>query len=159
MKIKSDLLSHKTISIYLKSLFFIVALVLFISSIFSPNTVKADITTGLVTHYTFDEGSGMTVHDSISHNDGIINSTTPGWTQGIIGNGALSFNGLNNYIAVNYSSGLPIYSTTTPYAVSFWFKPTASNTATLFQESNSNNQAPGNPIFEIDYYGNRIKSG
>ena len=56
----------------------------------------ADLTTGLVAHWTFDEDSGNTAHDSVGGNDGtLVNG--PIWTTGII-NGAIDFDGANDYM-------------------------------------------------------------
>ena len=49
-----------------------------------------------IAHWTFDEGSGTTAHDSAGSHNGIITGAT--WTEGRIG-GALSFDGTNDYVA------------------------------------------------------------
>ncbi len=53
---------------------------------------------GMVAYWTFDEGSGTTANDSSgSGNKGTL-FNSPAWTTGKI-NGALSFNGVNNYVS------------------------------------------------------------
>ncbi|MHC4546334.1 MAG: hypothetical protein ACYSYL_17780, partial [Planctomycetota bacterium] len=51
---------------------------------------------GLVAHWKFDDGSGITAIDSAGTNNGTLNGD-PTWTTGRIG-GALSFDG--DYVAV-----------------------------------------------------------
>ena len=69
-------------------------------SLLSPtsNAQTPDITTGLVGHWTFDEGSGTTAGDSSgSGNDGILTGD-PAWTTGQIGDYALDFDGVDDYV-------------------------------------------------------------
>lgn len=60
-------------------------------------SATADLTTGLVAHYSFDDCTAQ--DDSGNGYDGIINGA-PGCVAGISGKGLL-FNGKNDYIAVN----------------------------------------------------------
>ena len=53
----------------------------------------------LVAHWKFDDGSGSTAIDSARKNDGILLGD-PVWTTGVI-DGALSFDGDGDYVAVN----------------------------------------------------------
>ena len=80
---------------------------------------------GLVGWWKMDEGNGLIAHDaSGNENHGtLVNSPT--WVQGIH-NGALSFNGSNNYIMVNNSS---IFNPTT-ITICFWIK-LLSNSGTI----------------------------
>ena len=58
--------------------------------------VWADLTTGLVAHWAFDETSGNIAYDSAGNNDGtLVNG--PVWTTGII-DGAIDFDGVNDYV-------------------------------------------------------------
>lgn len=53
----------------------------------------------LLSYWNFDEGSGTIAHDSVGSNNGtLVNG--PVWTTGKIG-GALSFDGVNDYIALS----------------------------------------------------------
>ena len=66
-----------------------------ISSTFSPASQLAQVSStlndGLVAHYTFDEGTGVTAGDSTGGNTGTLSgSTKPTWVLGKI-NGALDF--------------------------------------------------------------------
>jgi hypothetical protein len=73
---------------------------------------SADISAGLVAHWTFDDGNGITAEDSAGSNDGtLVNG--PVWTTGSIG-GALDFNGDDGvYIkgSAGTGSNLNIYNT------------------------------------------------
>jgi hypothetical protein len=53
----------------------------------------ANITTGLVGHWKFDEGSGITAGDSSGNNNTGTLTNGPTWTTGKLG-GALSFDGI-----------------------------------------------------------------
>jgi len=56
----------------------------------------------LICHWKFDEGQGDTAYDSVGDNDGtLINNPT--WTSGQV-RGALSFDGINDYVDVGYVS-------------------------------------------------------
>jgi hypothetical protein len=71
----------------------------------------------LVSHWKFDEGSGTTVYDSADSHDGtLVNG--PVWTTGQI-DGALSFDGADDYVDLGNSSGLkpPL-----PVTISAWIK-------------------------------------
>lgn len=57
----------------------------------------------LVAHWKFDEGSGGTAYDSAGDNDGTVNGAT--WTSGKI-NGALDFDGVDDYVRINDSPEL-----------------------------------------------------
>jgi len=74
---------------------------------------------GLVAAYSFDEGSGTTVHDASGNgNNGTISGAT--WTTGKYGTG-LSFNGSNSIININNSSSLNL---TTTMTLEAWVYPT-----------------------------------
>ncbi len=95
---------------------------LFIVFLFSPSNkesfpvdlnkqiaqVGSTLTNGLVAYYNFDEGAGTAVGDSVGSNTGtLVNG--PSWTNGKIGSGALSFDGVNDSInlgnIINLSTG------------------------------------------------------
>jgi len=83
----------------------IIALFIGASITFTPNmfvkTAKADLTTGLVGYWNFDEGSGSTVHDSSSYcNDGTVYGAS--WTTDSISGNALSFDGVNDYVEIPF---------------------------------------------------------
>jgi len=84
---KSLLISISILGVFLISLFII------------HNPARADIATGLVGWWKFDEGSGTTAADSSgSGNTGTL-TNGPTWTTGKVGSGALSFDGTNDYVS------------------------------------------------------------
>ncbi|MCK4342403.1 MAG: LamG domain-containing protein, partial [Phycisphaerae bacterium] len=91
-----------------------------------PDTAVADLNDGLVAYWSFDEGSGNTVHDSSGHaNHGTKHGAS--WVEGISGT-ALSFDGLDDYVDVPHNDSLnPAGS---PWTVSVWVKTSADGVAT-----------------------------
>ncbi len=69
-------------------------------------------TTDLVAYWNFDEDSGPTAHDSAGTNDGTL-LNGPVWTTGIV-NGALEFDGNNDYVDVGYLGEL------STWTISLW---------------------------------------
>jgi hypothetical protein len=62
-------------------------------------------TRGLVAYWSFDEGSGTTAYDASGNGNHGTLINGPKWTQGKIG-GALSFDGVDDYVNVSYSPSL-----------------------------------------------------
>ena len=98
--------------------YFLPTLIFLILILIPVHYSSADITTGLVGHWNFDEGSGMTAVDSAGTNTGtLINNPT--WiTTGQI-DGALSFNGTNDYVTISDNSTLEGFLSMT---VATWIK-------------------------------------
>jgi hypothetical protein len=84
--------------------------VLGISSLCGPTLA----TEGIVSHWKFDEGGGSIAYDSAGNNDGTVNGAT--WTTGKM-NGALSFDGSNDYVSVPHDTTLNI---TGDITISVW---------------------------------------
>jgi hypothetical protein len=62
-------------------------------------TVYADITTGLIGHWAFEEGNGVTTADlSGNGNTGTL-TNSPSWVSGQIGNYALNFDGVDDAVS------------------------------------------------------------
>ena len=77
---------------------------------------------GMVSYWNFDEGTGTTAADSVDNNPGtLING--PVWTTGKVG-GALSFDGVNDYLTLGSSSAFN-FERTNPFSVSLWVKADA----------------------------------
>ena len=96
---------------------------------------KADIASGLVGHWTFDEGSGSTALDSSGNNSsGTISG--PSWATGRIGS-ALSFDGSNDYVRVPYKSNLQLYNSS--FTFSSWIKSTDSDEGMIVVRDSGNN--------------------
>jgi hypothetical protein len=80
-------------------------------------------TNGLVSYWTFDEASGTTAYDrSGNGNDGAL-TNGPTWTSGKVG-GALSFDGVNDYVDIPSNS---VLNPTTAITVSAWIKSAVSS--------------------------------
>jgi enterochelin esterase-like enzyme len=56
-----------------------------------PAQQGGDITNGLVSHWTMDEGTGKVAKDRISGNHGVFEKGEPAWVKGRIGDGELEF--------------------------------------------------------------------
>jgi hypothetical protein len=76
----------------------------------------------LVAWYTFDEGSGTTAHDWAHGFDGTIHGAT--WAAGKIG-GALSFDGVNDYIRVLDNPSLR-FTQNSSFTLCAWVNPISS---------------------------------
>jgi hypothetical protein len=72
---------------------------------------------GPISYWKFDESSGTTAYDSVCTNNGTIYGAT--WTTGRI-NGALSFDGVNDFVMVPNNQGQQI--TTNQITLSAWIK-------------------------------------
>lgn len=72
----------------------------------------------LIAHWTFDEGTGTTAYDSVAANNGIINDAN--WIDGQV-NGALSFDGINDYVDVSPAADLD-FERTDAFTLSAWYK-------------------------------------
>jgi hypothetical protein len=82
--------------------------------------LAGDITTGLIHHWTFDETSGDTAHDSAGASDGtLVNwlASQPKWEPGRVG-GALRFSSTGSYVIA------PSTPMSGSFAVSFWLNDT-----------------------------------
>jgi len=77
---------------------------------------------GPVSHWKLDEGSGTTVYDSASNNNGAMywmsTSSDGGWTDGKYGS-ALSFDGSDDHVIISHSTDLEI---TDSITISAWVK-------------------------------------
>ena len=61
----------------------------------------ADIETGLVGHWAFDDGSGTTALDSTGNSNGTLWGD-PQWVTGKIGDWALEFDAVEDYVSVGH---------------------------------------------------------
>lgn len=83
--------------------------------------LSGDITTGLVSWWKLDEGTGSTAADSGSGGltGNLVNS--PSWVTGMIGPFALSFNGTTQYVRMTSTPSSYNFLNST-FTVSCWFK-------------------------------------
>jgi hypothetical protein len=72
---------------------------------------------GIDAYFSFDEGSGNTVSDTVNNRSGAL-TNGPSWTSGRAG-GGISLDGLNDYVLTNYS---PKFNST-GFTVSLWVNP------------------------------------
>jgi outer membrane protein assembly factor BamB len=87
---------------------------------FSMLSPKAKADTGLVGYWKFDEGSGSIAHDSSGNgNDGTVNGAS--WTTGI-SNGALQFDGIDDYVGISSSPSLALSGN--QISLEMWIRPT-----------------------------------
>ncbi len=113
---------------------------------FDPNIVRADITTGLVGYWKFDETSGTSAADSSgSGNTGTVNGGAV-WTTGKT-NGALSFDGVNDLVNAGSASSLDDL---TSFTYSAWVYKTAQDGAII---SKRNPYSGSGKYFAVDSAG------
>ena len=115
---KNKLLS---ISIIL-SIIFSFSLVLI--NFFGNKEARAEITTGLVGHWNFDEGAGTTASDSSGNGNTGTLTNGPVWTTGKI-NGALNFDGVDDNVSIPWNSSLDLPNN--GGVISVWFKLDSAN--------------------------------
>ena len=119
---------------------------------------------GMISYWKFDEGEGITAFDSADANDGTL-ITGPVWTAGKVG-GALSFDGLDNYVEVPNSADLDITDAITieawvymisaptnmrvickPYSISAWTSPYADYELVILNEATGWSGYPGRAVY------------
>ena len=124
---------------------------LFLSVCFSlfllatPFVAKADITTGLVGHWTLNEGSGTSAADSAGSNTGTL-TNGPTWTTGAhAGSGAVALDGGNDHITMGTTSAAEGVSALT---VSLWAKTSHSSSSAHYLVAQ---YGSGNDTFKIEW--------
>lgn len=117
------------------------------------NLDLANFARGLVGYWKFDEGSGTAAGDSSGNNNTGTLTNGPTWTSGKV-NGALSFNGSNNYIDAGGGSSLDIDSN--PVTLMAWVN---TNTIVSGYAEIANRGLSGTNGFGLVRYGSKIKIG
>jgi len=86
----------------------------------------------LIAHWTFDEGSGTTCADSSGNGHTGTLQNGAAWTTGIVGSGALYFDGVDDYVSLGMANQ-PV-----PWTLAFWLKrqPVTGDSAYLMQGTN-----------------------
>jgi hypothetical protein len=109
----------------------------------NPDTQSGTLTngftyTGLITHWTFDEGTGQTAADSVGTNDGTLGSTTgaeandPTWVC-VTGGNALSFDGSDDAVGIPNDASLN-FGAGQSFSFSAWVKYAGTDaTQTVFR--------------------------
>jgi len=96
----------------------------------------------MISYWKFDEGEGTMAYDSVGDNHGTIYGAS--WTTGIV-DGALTFDGMDNYVSLPDSASL---SPTAGVTLEAWIKP-----ADLITDQHIISTAgPGPSPFGHDYY-------
>lgn len=98
-------------------------------------TLKQGLGDAIVGWWGFDDGIGSsTARDPWGHNDGTLVNMDPNtdWVNGII-RGALSFDGIDDYIDITYDESLNIID---EFTVEFWIKAPAQQTKRIIQRNN-----------------------
>jgi hypothetical protein len=97
----------------------------------------------LVGHWTFDEGSGTTAYDSSGNGYNGTISGGAAYTTGRISTGALSFDGVDDFVTVAHNSALALANS--EYTVAYWFKRESNTVAgTVFQALGNETKGFGN---------------
>jgi peptidoglycan hydrolase-like protein with peptidoglycan-binding domain len=105
----------------------------------------ADITTGLLGHWTFEEGSGGTTADSSGNNHTGTLNNGPTWQTGRVGTGALQFDGTDDSLTLATPSTLD----SNTYTISFWINGSSGFSGTVFRLSNSSSDTANRSKYEI----------
>src|SRR3989338_2141929 len=95
-----------------------------VASIINSQTQTAQVaslTTGLVGHWKFDEGTGLSAVDSSGNNNTGTLVNGPTWTTGKIG-GALNFDGVDDYVNMGIGSATESIGGGSAVSVSLWIK-------------------------------------
>ena len=85
--------------------------------LFSLSTALADTTTGLVSHWKMDDGTGQVATDSVGGNDGKLQGDAT-WAEGFLG-GAVLLDGLGDYIDCGNK---PAFNITEAVTLSAWIQ-------------------------------------
>jgi hypothetical protein len=102
--------------------------------------VQNVVMNGLVAYWTFDEGSGTQAADSSGQGNTATLLNGAGWASGVVGSGALSFDGVNASASVADSSSLEI---TGDLTIALWIKHNAlpaTNSWMMYLWKGTNNQ-------------------
>jgi hypothetical protein len=92
---------------------------------FALGVAQADIESGLVGHWTFDEGQGTTPQDSSGNNNHGVFSGDPQSVDARIGK-ALQFDGVDDYVRVPHAASLTV---DTEVTVAAWMNTSRHNSA------------------------------
>jgi len=81
----------------------------------------SSVCSGLAGYWSLDDGSGLTAADTSGNgnNGSLTTPNSPTWVAGLIGSGALSFNGSNNYVDLGSGGSLNL---TGAMSISLWVK-------------------------------------
>lgn len=99
----------------------------------------ADITTGLVGYWNFEEGTGSSAADSSGNGNAGTLTNGPSWVAGKIGNNALNFNtDHDDRVAIGDPAVLRNLGSSSPMTVALWIKPTEYTVSSMAMVSKIN---------------------
>ncbi|MCA8965488.1 MAG: LamG domain-containing protein [Planctomycetes bacterium] len=104
----------------------------------------------LLANWRMDETAGVVASDSSANgNSGtLVNFGAAPWVPGHAGN-ALSFDGVDDYVAVTLAAGLPVYAGRgAPFSVAFWVKAPAQSDRRVYSEQQAAPTGNG-PLFSL----------
>src|SRR3989344_4528986 len=125
------------------------------TSTISPTSQLAAISgtgSGLVAYYTFDEGSGTTAGDSSGNNNGTL-TNGPMWVSGTdakIGSGAVSFDGVNDYVKIGSTNATNL----SQKSVFMWVYHRSNKVSDVFDGGYWT--SPYGDLFQVDTVANRF---
>jgi hypothetical protein len=117
--------------------------------------VQDAVEDGLVAHWKFDEGTGLTAYDSAGTNHGTL-VNVPEWTTGVLG-GALDFDGVDDYVEIPDADSL---TPTTTITISFWIRNRGGRDGGVYKIATCPNElySPGNSrAYWLQVYGSTGK--
>ncbi|MFX1484529.1 MAG: LamG-like jellyroll fold domain-containing protein [Promethearchaeota archaeon] len=131
----------------------LLALVCVVMLFASTATVVPAQSSGMISYWKFDEGTGATADDSCDENYGTVYGAT--WTTGQVDN-ALAFDGVNDYVRVSSSDSLKISGDLTLEA---WIHvdPSSPDVTTIMVHFTSGETEDTNALYNIQRYYSRIR--
>jgi hypothetical protein len=117
----------------MKKILFILAIFVFLVTLTGEVGASLPSCSGMVSYWNFDEGSGTTAYDSVGCNDGTIYGAT--WA-----NGALEFDGVDDYVEVPDDASLDI---TNEITVGVWVKNTGTGNQVVVDKRQITRNPPG----------------
>ncbi len=111
-------------------------------ALFMNGHEPVDLDRGLVGHWSFDAKKGKTVHDASPYKVNGELKGDPERVSGIVGSGALAFDGTGDHVEILEKGGTPVQlRDLNKGSISIWFK--------------ARNIPVGNSILPVLYYGNK----
>ncbi len=104
----------------------------------------------LIAHWRLDETTGTSAADASGRGNigTLVNFGGAPWVAGHAGN-ALAFDGVDDYVAIALTSGLPIYDGLgTPFSIAFWVKAPAQSDRRVYSEQQAVPVGNG-PLFSL----------
>jgi hypothetical protein len=117
----------------MKKILLVLSILVFFVALTGEGGASFPDCSGMVSYWNFEEGSGTTAYDSVGRNDGIIYGAT--WADG-----ALKFDGLDDYVEVPDDASLDIIDALT---VGVWVKNTGTGNQVVIDKRQATRNPPG----------------